>query len=99
MLRKTYFQRCHRGGSRGGGAPGARAPPPPMLGVFRVKNRYFTPKNHIFYNCGGRSEIFWGISCEKSRFYAPLDPPLYTVKCFLDIASNFTSHTCYKKKN
>ena len=38
--------------------------------VFRVKNHNFTPKNHIFSNCGGRREIFWGISCEKSRFYA-----------------------------
>jgi hypothetical protein len=35
---------------------------------------------------GGRREHFWGISCEKSRFYAkkspgappPLDPPLKT---------------------
>ena len=41
-----------------------------ILGVFRVKNYYFTPKTHIFYNCGGRGENFWGISCEKSRFYA-----------------------------
>ena len=41
-----------------------------ILGVFRVKNHYFTPKNHSFYNYGGRREIFWGISCEKSRFYA-----------------------------
>ena len=41
-----------------------------IVGVFRVKNHYFTPKNHIFSNCGGRREIFWGISCEKSRFYA-----------------------------
>ena len=41
-----------------------------VLGVFRVKNHYFTPKNHIFYNCGGRRENCWGISCEKSRFYA-----------------------------
>jgi hypothetical protein len=24
----------------------------------------------IFSNCGGRCEHFWGISCEKSRFYA-----------------------------
>jgi hypothetical protein len=38
--------------------------------VFRVKNHDFTPKNHIFSNCGGRREHFWGISCEKSRFYA-----------------------------
>ena len=41
-----------------------------ILGVFRVKNHYFTPKNHSFYNYGGRREKFWGISYEKSRFYA-----------------------------
>jgi hypothetical protein len=38
--------------------------------VYRVKNHDFTPKNHIFSNCGGRRENFWGILCEKSRFYA-----------------------------
>ena len=41
-----------------------------IFGVFRVKNHDFTPKNHIFSNCGGRCDNFWGISCEKSRFYA-----------------------------
>ena len=41
-----------------------------IFGVFRVKNHDYTPKNHIFTNCGGRRENFWGISCEKSRFYA-----------------------------
>ena len=41
-----------------------------ILGVFRVKNHYFTQKNHSFYNYGGRREKLWGISCEKSRFYA-----------------------------
>jgi hypothetical protein len=35
-----------------------------------VKNHDFTPKNHIFSNCGGRRENFWGISCEKSQFYS-----------------------------
>ena len=40
------------------------------FGVFRVKHYDFTPKNHIFSNCGGRRENCWGISCEKSRFYA-----------------------------
>jgi hypothetical protein len=40
-----------------------------MFRVFRVKNHDFTPKNRIFSNCGGRRENFWGISCEKSRFY------------------------------
>ena len=40
------------------------------FGVFRVKNHDFTTKNRIFSNCGGRRENFWGISCEKSRFYA-----------------------------
>jgi hypothetical protein len=37
-----------------------------IFGVFRVKNHDFTPKNPIFFNCGGRRENFWGISCEKS---------------------------------
>ena len=41
-----------------------------ILGVFRVKNHDFTTKNHIFSNCGGKRENFWGISCEKSRFNA-----------------------------
>ena len=41
-----------------------------IFGVFRVKNHDFTPKNLIFSNCGGRRETFWGILCEKSRFYA-----------------------------
>ena len=41
-----------------------------IFGVVRVKNHDFTPKNHIFSNCGGRREHFLGISCEKSRFYA-----------------------------
>ena len=41
-----------------------------IFGVFRVKNHDFTPKNHIFFNCGGRRENCWGISCEKSWFYA-----------------------------
>ena len=41
-----------------------------ILGVFRVKNHYFTPKNHSFYNYEGRREKCWGISCENSRFYA-----------------------------
>ena len=40
------------------------------VGVFRMKNHDFTQKNHIISNCGGRRENFWGISCEKSRFYA-----------------------------
>jgi hypothetical protein len=40
------------------------------FGVFRMKNHYFTPKNHNFSNCGGRRKTFLGISCEKSRFYA-----------------------------
>ena len=41
-----------------------------IFGVFRVKNHDFTPKNHIFSNCGGRRNNIWGVSCEKSRFYA-----------------------------
>ena len=41
-----------------------------IFGVFRVKSHDFTQKNPIFSNCGGRQENLWGISCEKSRFYA-----------------------------
>ena len=41
-----------------------------IFGVFRVKNHDFMPKNHIYANCRGRREKLWGISCEKSRFYA-----------------------------
>jgi hypothetical protein len=41
-----------------------------IFGVFRVKNHDLMPKNHIFSNCGGRRENFWGISCEKSQSYA-----------------------------
>ena len=55
----THLKKLHRAE---GGAK--------IFGVFRVKNHDFTPKNHIFSNCGGRRENFWGISCEKSRFYA-----------------------------
>ena len=40
------------------------------FGVFSVKNHDFTQKNYIFIICGGRRENLWGISCEKSRFYA-----------------------------
>jgi hypothetical protein len=36
-----------------------------IFGVFCVKNHGFMPKNHIFSNCGGRRENFWGISCVK----------------------------------
>ena len=42
-----------------------------IFGVFRVKNHDFTPKkNHIFPILEGGARNFWGISCEKSRFYA-----------------------------
>ena len=40
------------------------------VGVFRVKNHYFTPKNRIFFNFRGKREKFGGISCGKTRFYA-----------------------------
>jgi hypothetical protein len=38
--------------------------------VFRVKNHDFTPKKSYFSNFRGGARNFWGISCEKSRFYA-----------------------------
>ena len=58
-LRGAHLKKLHRAE---GGAK--------IFGVFRVKNHDFTPKNDIYSNCGGRREKFWGISCEKSRFYA-----------------------------
>jgi hypothetical protein len=42
-----------------------------MFGVFRVKNHDFTPKNHIFSNCGGRRENVWGISQNTPNIFAP----------------------------
>jgi hypothetical protein len=47
-----------------------------FFGVFRVKNHNFTPKNHIFFNCRGRRENFWGFS--SFRGGRVLDPPLYS---------------------
>ena len=41
-----------------------------IFGVFRVKNHDFTPKKSYFSNFRGGARNFWGISCEKSRFYA-----------------------------
>jgi hypothetical protein len=41
-----------------------------IFGVFRVKNHDFTPKKSYFFNFRGGARNFWGISCEKSRFYA-----------------------------
>ena len=38
-----------------------------IVGVFRVKNHDFTPKNHIFSNGEGRDENCLGISCEILR--------------------------------
>jgi hypothetical protein len=57
-----------------------------VFGVFRVKNHDFTPKNHIFSNCGGRRENCWGISCEKSRFYAKKS---YFIQLRRDVLSVF----------
>ena len=43
---------------------------PSFSGVFRVKNHDFTPKKSYFFNFRGGARNFWGISYEKSRFYA-----------------------------
>jgi hypothetical protein len=63
-----YFRGGSRISSWGGGALkklGRAEGGAKFFGVLRVKNHDFTPKNHIFSNCGGRCENFWGISCEK----------------------------------
>jgi hypothetical protein len=41
-----------------------------ILGIFRVKNHDFTPKNHIFSNCEGRCEIF-GVFRVKNHDFTP----------------------------
>ena len=41
-----------------------------IFGVFRVKNHDFTPKNHIFSNCGGRRENF-GVFRVKNHDFTP----------------------------
>jgi hypothetical protein len=43
----------------------------------RIRDFKITPKNHIFSNCGGRREHFWGISCEK----------LYIIKYYIKHSS------------
>jgi hypothetical protein len=40
------------------------------FGVFRVKNHDFTPKKSYFFPIAEGGAKIWGISCEKSRFYA-----------------------------
>ena len=63
---------CHKGGGSQGRIQDFKlgVALKKIFWVFRVKNHVFTPKNNIFSNCGGRRENIWGISCEKSRFYA-----------------------------
>ena len=41
-----------------------------IFGVFRVKNHDFTPKNHMFSNCGGRHENF-GVFRVKNHDFTP----------------------------
>ena len=41
-----------------------------FFGVFRVKNHDFMLKKSYFFQLRREAQNFWGISCEKSRFYA-----------------------------
>ena len=41
-----------------------------ILGVFRVKNHYFTTKKYIFYNCGRWRENF-GVFRVKNHDFTP----------------------------
>jgi hypothetical protein len=41
-----------------------------IVGVFRVKNHDFTPKNHIFSNCVGGAKIF-GVFRVKNNDFTP----------------------------
>ena len=44
---------------------------PNIFGVFRVKNHYFTPKNHIFSNCRGGGGGGARAGCAPSPGSAP----------------------------
>jgi hypothetical protein len=77
-----------------------------IFGVFRVKNHDFTPKNHIFSNCGGRREIF-GVFRVKNHHFTPdftpdappLDPPLL-ILVVLDIKLKYQlKRTCTVQKH
>jgi hypothetical protein len=65
----VYITIYTRGGFRGGGAPPLKLE---KNMIFWRKIVIFHTKHPIifFSNCGGRHEHFWGVSCEKSRFYA-----------------------------
>jgi hypothetical protein len=41
-----------------------------IFGLFRVKNHDFTKKKSYFFQLRREARKCWGISCEKSRFYA-----------------------------
>jgi hypothetical protein len=45
-----------------------------MFAVFRVKNHDFTPKNHIFSNCGGRRENMWGRQKKHNLYLSECEP-------------------------
>ena len=59
QVRGTHLKKLHRAE---GGAK--------ILGVFRVKNHDFTPKNHIFSILGGVREIF-GVFHVKNHDFTP----------------------------
>jgi hypothetical protein len=41
-----------------------------IIGVFRVKNHDFTPKNHIIFNCRGRRENFGVFRVKNHDFFS-----------------------------
>ena len=59
-----------------------------FLGVFRVKNHDFTPKNHIFSNFRGG-----GGGCG-----APLDPPLKWLETYKDTCKHTYTKTTTKNR-
>ena len=42
-----------------------------ILGVFRVKNHYFTPKNHIFYTIAEGGAKIFGVFRVKNHDFTP----------------------------
>ena len=65
-----------------------------IFGVFRVKNYDFTPKNHIFSNCGERRENFWVIRVKNHDF----TPKNYMFSNCGERRENFWDISCEKSR-
>jgi hypothetical protein len=94
LILKSYLTVVYD--TRGGGGGGAQLKKlrraeggATIFGVFRVKNHDFTPKNHIFSNCGGRHELYVYITICHTAIENLSDPIGY----LLDFTNPFRCQT------